>query len=416
MADQPFEPATDPRLRDFLAGELRQAELDFPRLPRPEPLPAQRRHLSLGVLAAAVVILSFVVVGSLYFRGPSGLAGGTPLGADGLPVSIDGEPVVRGAQIGLQPTGDSFLAGGTLMLDTSPCLPGSARAQLGCVEGWRLVDGPIADPSSAFVLDIFADAPGFVRTSGALTVARVHAWTSASGEVSREILMVEAIAWRQPTKGPIPRGGDITDALVPDFVSALGRDGVSIAGYVPKGYLFEPFEITPGNPSNPPQSEPQPVYGEDLTTLVGHMMPGVGFVALGSEESPAPTASVMPPSVGPSVAPTVPADGVDCGRISSDACAEAIALARAIARAGQETDVSRATVIAVDDTCPPPSICDRKYPFDSIVVFAAGGDTTGWYAFHVYGLQPDAPTTAERWWDEIPAHVVQRIRELLPTP
>lgn len=416
MAEQPFEPAMDLRLRDFLAAELLQAELDFPRLPRSQRRPARRR-LPVGILAAAVVILSFVVVGSLYIRGIPGGTGGAPLGSDGLPLSIDGEPVMRGAQIGLQPTGDSFLAGGTLMLDTSPCLPGSARAQLGCGEGWRLVDGPIADPSSAFVLDIFADASGFVHTSGALTVARVHAWTSASGEVSREILMVEAIVWRQPTKGAIPRGGDITDALVPDFVSALGRDGVTIAGYVPKGYLLEPFDITPGNPSNPPHSEPQPVYGEDLTTLVGHMVPGVGFVALGSEEShAAPTESVMPPSAGPSVGPTLPPEGVDCGRISSDACAEAIALARAFASAGRETDVSQATVIVVDDTCPPPSVCDRKYPFDSLVVFAITGDTTSWYGLHVFGRQPDAPTTAERWWDEIPAHIAQRTRELLLTP
>ena len=232
-----------------------------------------------------------------------------------------------------------------------------------------------------FVLDGVADTPGFVRTSGALTVARVHAWTSASGDVSAEILAVEAIVWRMPTKGPIPpdavppEGGDMNGDLVPDFVSAWDRDGRTIAGYVPKRYLLEGFDIAPGSPSDPPQPAPQPVYGEDLTTLVGHMVPEVGFVALGSSAtSPGPTVSVMPASAGPSLAPTPPADGVDCGRIARAACMQAIALAR------DETEVKGASLIVVDDTCPPPSVCDRQYPFDSIVVFAVTGDTTSWHA------------------------------------
>jgi hypothetical protein len=373
------------------------------------------------------VIVSVVVIGSLYVRGSSGVGGGTPLGPDGLPVSIDGEPVVRGDQIALRPAGDSFLAGGTLLLDM--CVPGSARAQLGCSEGWRLVDGAIDDPSSVFGLDGIVAAPGFVRTSGALTVARVHTSATASGDASTQILAVEAIDWRQPTKGPIPpeatppEGGDINDALVPDFVSALARDGVTIAGYVPKKYLLEGGGLVPGSPSDPPQSEPEPVYGEDLETLVGHMVPGVGFVAIGSTETAGPTVAVVPASAGPSPAPTAPqpsasaapsgippATVVDCGRISSDACAEAIALARD----GHEDEVSGATVIVVDDTCPPDSVCDRKYPFDSIVVFAAGGDTTGWYAFHVFGRRDGVPTTAERWQPQMPDRIVERIRELLP--
>ena len=94
-------------------------------------------------------------------------------------------------------------------------------------------------------------------------------------------------------------------------------------------------------------------------------------------------------------------------------CAKAIALARA----GHEAEVAGATRIVVDDTCPPPALCDRLYPFDSIVVFVTGGaDTTGWYAFHVFGLKDNVPTKAARWPTEPPAHIVQRLRELDPIP
>ena len=433
MADLPSEPAVDVRLRDFLAAELRRAELDFPYLPRPERLPARRR-LPVGILAAAVAVLVVVVVAPRFlgtvFEGTSG----TPIGADGLPLSINGEPVLRGEAIASHAGDGGFLAGGTLVLDTGPCLSRSARAQSGCGEGWELVAGPATDSSAVFVLDGVSAAPGFVRTSRAPTVARVHGWTSASGAVSNEILVVEAVVWRQPTKGPIPadatpaEGGQINEALVPDFVSAWDRDGVTIAGYVPKQILLHPETTPGGSPSNPPQDLPQPVYGEDLTTLVGHMVPGVGFVALGSTDSPTgPSVSVAPASVAPSPpfsAPPASASAapsgmllpaiVDCGRISSAACAQAIVLARA----GHEAEVAGATRIVVDDTCAPsPVICDRLYPFDSVVVFVtAGADSTGWYAFHVVGLEYNAPTKAEPWLGDLPAHVVQRLLEPQPTP
>jgi hypothetical protein len=415
MADLPSEPVVDVRLRDFLAAELRQAELDFPNLPRTER-PSERRRLPVGVVLAALVVLGFVAVAPLFLEGVVG-TGGTPLGADGLPLSIDGEPVVRGGGIASHLSGGSFLAGGTLALDTTPCASRNPRAQLGCVEGWELVTGPLANPA-VFLLDGIADAPGFVRTTGAPTVARVHALAAASGPVRDDALVVEAIAWRQPTKGPIPEdatppgGGTVNDALVPDFVSVWGSDGVTIAGYAPKRYLLEP-SVGSGNPSNPPQSEPVPVYGEDLTTLVGHMVPGVGFVAMGSTAPPArPTVSMGPSVAPPSPAPSPLSAVGDCGTISPDACAQAIALARA----GHEDEVVGATRIVVSDTCPPPGICDRLYPFDTIVVFVtAGADTTGWYAFHVFGLGT-VPTDSESWQGAIPLHVIARLQEPEPTP
>jgi hypothetical protein len=142
---------------------------------------------------------------------------------------------------------------------------------------------------------------------------------------------------------------------------------------------------------------------------------------IGLETPVAPvSATSTPPAVIPEgpVAPELPAmieiaPGVmaDCGRIGRVACEAAIALARA----GNEADIVGTTLVVVDDVCAPDVLCDRQFPFDVIVIFVtAGGDTTGWYAFHVTGAG-DLPTRAERWEDEIPAHVVDRIRAALDT-
>src|SRR4029079_4870885 len=169
------------------------------------------------------------------------------------PTSIDGEPVVSGVALSARGQGDPFLAGGTLVLVTAG-------------DEWRLVVGGIAEPTGTYELDGVTQAPGFVPTSGALTVARVHA-------LEGSVLVVDSIVSRQPTKGPIPDeatppgGGETNEALWPDYVSEYGRDGVTIAGDIPKRFLLDGVD-------------PQPVYGEDLTTLVGHMVAGVGYQAL----------------------------------------------------------------------------------------------------------------------------------------
>jgi hypothetical protein len=427
MADVPFRPTGDDRLRDFLAAELRQAELDFPHLRRRQPS-GQRRGLPIGLAVAGFAVLALVLVGPRFLdRGPVG-AVPPPLGADGLPLSIDGEPVLRGDDVAARRGPGSFLAGGMLVLDTSLCGSRSALAQLGCGAGWGLALGPVGDPSAVWALDGLADAPGFVRTSGAPTVARVHARVSSSGATSNEILVVEGIVWRQATKGPIPEnasppgGGEVNDALVPDFVSAWAEDGVTIAGYVPKGFLFHASGLIPGSLSDPPQAEPVPVYAEDLTTLVGHMVPGAGYVALGSSAIPKVPSASMAASAAPSPTPSS-ASGVivACGRISADACAAAINLVRA----GHEAEVAGATRIVMDDTCPPTvrssagtlvtAICDRMYRFDTIVVFVtAGSDTTGWYAFSVVGLVDDSPTTVKPWVGDIPAAIIRTLTEARP--
>jgi hypothetical protein len=138
-------------------------------------------------------------------------------------------------------------------------------------------------------------------------------------------------------------------------------------------------------------------------------------VAPSSSAVSAPPATEMPvpydsESPGPS-AIAVGGNG-DCGRISPAACARAIALARK----GHEPEVAGASRIVVDDACSRDSMCDRMYPFDSVVVFVtAGGDTTGWYAYEVQGLEYDKPTKVQRWDGEIPTWVVEQLRAPQPS-
>jgi hypothetical protein len=426
MAETPSGPTIDPRLRSYLDAELRQAEVDFARLPRPVARRARRGAPIATLLASAVVLLLAVVAGSQLLGRPNTGPAAIQLGADGVPTSIDGQPVLRGGDI-TKRAGSAgwFLAGGTLALASDPCPTPEQPSAAPCMETWSLVDSAGAGP--VIGLSGISGAPGFVQTSGALTVVRVDGIPGPSAAASPcsncpGTLTVEAVVWRRPTKGPMPpnasppQGGPIFDALVPDFVAASNRDGTAIAGYVPKSYLVGPVAELPGSPSNPPQPLPVPVYADDLTTLVGHMVADVGFVPLGAAPPPGgPDASVAPsPDGSPSAAPgTIPT--VDCGRIGAAPCERAIALARA----GNEAEVRGATVIVVDDACAPlPVICDRLYPFDAIVVFVtAGADRTGWYSFEVTGLADSTPTTAKPLSYAIPQHIVQRVAAaLLPAP
>ncbi|HYO42956.1 MAG TPA: hypothetical protein VES19_07115, partial [Candidatus Limnocylindrales bacterium] len=438
MTEHQTDPVVEDRLRDFLAGELRRAEDDYPRLNavRPRPAARSRRPIAVSLVAVAVLLLAGALVLPRVVGPGIGGPAAITMGDDGLPLSIDGEPVRRLADMDLWATDRDYLVGGTLDLNPVACIPRSARAQLGCGEDWVLVAGPGDYLVAVAVLDAAPAAPGFVRTSGALTVIRVGAPSTIDG-----VLTVTAIAWRQPTKGPIPddatppEGGLTNDALVPDFVSMWDRDGLTIAGYIPKRYVVDGPETTPGGtPSNPPQSLPIPVYGEDLVTLVGHSVPGVGFVALGATETPSPrefseapateapmTAApvIVVPSAGPEATAPLPASPdpdaapvLDCGRIDFFACARAVDLARALdlARPEGEVETTGATRIVVDDTCRPESLCDRKYPFNSFVVFVtAGADTTGWITFEATGLESTMPTAATRFQGNLPAFMANRV-------
>lgn len=222
------------------------------------------------------------------------------IGHDGLPISLMGEEVLRAdatvARIG---SGGSFLAAGTLLVSPAACGARVVREPVRCVGGWVLSSSTSDGTTLYFALPDVESADGFVATSGALAVVSVDEASgpnTVDGEAGcavgcRGALHVSAIAWRFPTRGRVPeaafRSSDdgLMEALVPDYVAVWDSDGVRTAGYITKEDFLQPAGGTQGTPQNPPQMEPIPVVGEDLTTVVGHQVPGVGFVPLGSMPS-----------------------------------------------------------------------------------------------------------------------------------
>jgi hypothetical protein len=105
------------------------------------------------------------------------------------------------------------------------------------------------------------------------------------------------------TKGTIPPPGPdgaVDPARAPDFIAVAGREDV-IAGYVAKAYVFPEPTTVVGWPGNPPkEAPPEPVYGDDLRTVVGFMVIGKGFVPLGTDPAAVPTFQV---EQGPAVVP-----------------------------------------------------------------------------------------------------------------
>jgi hypothetical protein len=141
----------------------------------------------------------------------------------------------------------------------------------------------------------------------------------------------------------------------------------------------------------------------------------IGFVAACANTPPVPPSAAAPtiaptssaraaePSAPAKVEPATvaPSPSVNCGRIGAESCQKAIGLVRDT----QPLEVAAALAIVVDDVCPPPVICDRLYPFDSIVVLVPPA-TASWaqVAFEVVGL--DGPERVEPWSAALPQHVV----------
>jgi hypothetical protein len=95
-----------------------------------------------------------------------------------------------------------------------------------------------------------------------------------------------------PPAGP---NGDVDPRAAPDFIAVAVGDRDDI-GYVRKELLFP----EPTTSTEIPHSDPWPVYAEDLRTLIGHMVPGKGFVPLGVDPATIPERLVQ---VGPSFGP-----------------------------------------------------------------------------------------------------------------
>jgi hypothetical protein len=97
------------------------------------------------------------------------------------------------------------------------------------------------------------------------------------------------------TKGPIPAsawvGNGINYAAVPDYIPATDSTGAT------RGWVSKKLAIPQGTPDD----SPIPVYADDLQTIVGHMYPGIGFVAVGVSPAAVPRkpVTVTEGAVGP---------------------------------------------------------------------------------------------------------------------
>jgi hypothetical protein len=80
-----------------------------------------------------------------------------------------------------------------------------------------------------------------------------------------------------PTKGAMPYDPPRGPAYknIPDYVSVYVNS--TTIGYTPKAYISAPNGAT----NTPLLGRVAPVYAANLTTLLGHEYPGIGFVALG---------------------------------------------------------------------------------------------------------------------------------------
>jgi hypothetical protein len=120
------------------------------------------------------------------------------------------------------------------------------------------------------------------------------------------------------TKGPVPIGpnGELELNHAPDFVG-VSSDG-KVVGYVPRAYIIGSSK----GPLDEKLGSVAPVYGSNLTTEVGHLYPGIGYVPNGVSPTtvscspayiydgstrhrvPCPSTSVVVPNVVGLYAPT----------------------------------------------------------------------------------------------------------------
>jgi hypothetical protein len=108
-----------------------------------------------------------------------------------------------------------------------------------------------------------------------------------------------------PPPGP---NGQVDPSAAPDFIAVAGRDG-GVAGYVLREMLLPA-----------PADGAIPVYGEDLRTVVGQMIPDKGFVPAGVDPSTVPT---FPIQVAPSGAPAGDGTGQVVLYVRNDAASQA---------------------------------------------------------------------------------------------
>lgn len=126
---------------------------------------------------------------------------------------------------------------------------------------------------------------GVLRRSGGMWASRRSRIASSAATFVFVIAAGAVIAFglsgtSLPTKGGMPyvKGGSTPYNKIPDYVAVYVN--AETTGYTPKAYI-----ATPNGPMNDSlMGRAAPVYAGDLTTLLGHEYPGIGFVPKG--ESP----------------------------------------------------------------------------------------------------------------------------------
>jgi hypothetical protein len=106
--------------------------------------------------------------------------------------------------------------------------------------------------------------------------------------VRRALLIVAAAAMlaacsTSATKGTMPPpgpNGEVDASSTPDFIAVAGRDS-GIAGYARREDVLSPTDNA------------FPVYGDDLRTVVGQMVPGKGYVPVGVDPNAIPKIPVV---------------------------------------------------------------------------------------------------------------------------
>jgi hypothetical protein len=147
---------------------------------------------------------------------------GSPVGPDGVPLTIDGQPVLRGPAIEahiLAATDDSpFLIGGNIADFETNCFSPIVVSPLirPCGSGWNLVVGPSL---TGLPLVVVANIPGW--NANAPLVLRVHVHDSRAAAcpatfrtACERAIVVDSVAWTGTlgSSGPSPAGTPIAVA------------------------------------------------------------------------------------------------------------------------------------------------------------------------------------------------------------
>lgn len=127
---------------------------------------------------------------------------------------------------------------------------------------------------------------------------RAHLARSAASLAGLALLATVVLAACVPsaTKGTMPPpgpNGQVDPSAVPDFVGVAGPDG-HVVGYVTK---FAVLDHATGDRT-------WPVFGDDLSTVVGQLVPGKGFVPAGVDPASVPTRPVVVEPSAPSATPS----------------------------------------------------------------------------------------------------------------